>query len=347
MKIYLLLTLFLFAASENTKCQNNISEEKFIPINGIGQWITIQGDRSKPVILFLHGGPGSPMSPFSEAVYGGWEKDFIIVQWDQRGTAKTFGLQAPEELDRVYLKANPLTLEQMVSDGVAVSEYLLKYLGKQKLILFGSSWGSVLGVSMAVQRPDLFYAYVGHSQIVEPVENYPSIYHKVLALATNAGDENSIVGLNKLGLPPYDTARNYGQLLRTIKKYERLNSIAAPDSFLKMSALYDNAKDEKDREDGDDYSFVNYTGDKKLQVNGMMAGIHFLRSALHFKIPVYLIQGEEDILTAKDYTKPYYDRIKAPDKKYILIPGAAHGFNQAIVDAQYKTMMEIKSVNKL
>ncbi len=347
MRIYLLLSLFIFISSENGKCQNNISEEKFIPVNGIDQWITIKGDRSKPIILFLHGGPGSPMSPFSEAVYGSWEKDFIIVQWDQRGTAKTFGLHAPEELTPVYLKAHPLTLEQMTADGIVVSEYLLNHLGKKKLILFGSSWGSVLGVSMTIQRPDLFYAYVGHSQIVEPVENYPLIYNKVLQLATQAGDENAMAVLHTLGAPPYDTARNYGQLLRIIKKYEKKNSVAAPESFWKMSSMYDNAKDEKDREEGDDYSFVHYTGDKKLQVKSMMDSIHFSRSALDFKIPVYFIQGEEDILTAKEYTKPFYDRINAPDKKYILIPGAAHGFNQAIVDAQYKIMLEIKSNHKL
>ncbi len=347
MRIYILLSLFFITLPEFAQGRQIISEEKFIPVNGIDQWITIHGDPSKPVILFLHGGPGSALSPFSEAIYGGWEKDFIIVQWDQRGTAKTFGQHAPKELDPVYLKANPLTLDQMTADGIAVSEYLLQYLGKQKLILFGSSWGSVLGVSMSVQRPDLFYAYVGHSQIVDPLAYFPPIYNKVLQLAAMAGDTSSIALLNKLGLPPYDRSRSYGQLMRVIKKYEKQHSITAPESFWKMPVSYDNIKDEKDREDGDDYSFVNYTGDKTLQVNGMMAGIHFSRSALHFKIPVYLIQGEEDILTSKDYSKPYYDLLKAPDKKYILIPGAAHGFNQAIVNAQYKIMLEIKSTNKL
>jgi hypothetical protein len=33
-----------------------IMEEGFIRINGIYPWITIKGDSTKPVILFLHGG---------------------------------------------------------------------------------------------------------------------------------------------------------------------------------------------------------------------------------------------------------------------------------------------------
>ena len=90
--------------------KNKISEEKFILINGIEQWVTIKGESSKPLILFLHGGPGSPISPYSDNLYKNWEKDFIIVQWDQRGTGKTFGRYAPEELTPEYLKANPLTV---------------------------------------------------------------------------------------------------------------------------------------------------------------------------------------------------------------------------------------------
>ena len=139
-----------------------VFEEKFILINGVNQWVTIKGESSKSIILFLHGGPGSPISPYSYNLYKEWEKDFIIVQWDQRGTGKTFGLNAPKELTAEYLKLNPLTIEQMASDGIKLSEYLIKHLGKEKIILFGTSWGSALGVKMATKRPDLYYAYVGH-----------------------------------------------------------------------------------------------------------------------------------------------------------------------------------------
>ncbi|MFM9952373.1 MAG: alpha/beta fold hydrolase [Saprospiraceae bacterium] len=172
--LFLLLTIHTFtnAQSEIIKkdsaLKSTILEEKFILINGIEQWVTIKGESSKPMILFLHGGPGSPISPYSDNLYKDLEKDFIIVQWDQRGTGKTFGRYAPEELTPEYFKTNPLTLDLMTNDGIELSEYLLKHLGKQKIILFGTSWGSALGVKIASKRPDLFYAYVGHSQIVNP-----------------------------------------------------------------------------------------------------------------------------------------------------------------------------------
>jgi pimeloyl-ACP methyl ester carboxylesterase len=319
-----------------------ISEEKFVVINGIDQWVTIKGDSSRPVILFLHGGPGSTMSPYSDGLYQAWEKDFVIVHWDQRGAGRTYGRSAPEELTPEFLNANPLTLEQMAEDGVALSEYLLEYLQKDKLILFGTSWGSALGVATATMRPDLFYAYVGHSQIVNPASD-EGLYDKVLQLATAASDSVSLEKLDEIGRPPYDRARTVGQLWRIVKKYEHPNSQPAPESWFVPSPPYDNAEDDQSRNDGDDYSFVNFVGDKVLGVAAMRTEIDFLKTGLSFEIPVYFIQGEEDILTPMESTRLYFDRLKAPQKEYVLLPNTAHGFNQKVIDAQYAIFKSIKT----
>lgn len=91
-KIIVLLNLLPEATAQKSLPEKNaiqasyrgtqIHEQRFILINGIEQWVTINGNKSKPVILFLHGGPGSTMSPYSKSLYGEWEKDFVIVQWD-------------------------------------------------------------------------------------------------------------------------------------------------------------------------------------------------------------------------------------------------------------------------
>lgn len=138
MKIKLIVffhLLIINAYSQNKPIHlntNHIKEEGFIRINGIEHWVTVKGDKTKPVVLFLHGGPGSPISPYADSIYGKWEKDFILVQWDQRGTGKTFGHNKPEELSPEYLKSNPLTIEQMTADGIELVNYLIKHLGKQK-----------------------------------------------------------------------------------------------------------------------------------------------------------------------------------------------------------------------
>ena len=326
-----------------TTQDTKMSEEKFIFINRIEQWVTIKGESSKPVILFLHGGPGSPISPYADAIYKEWEKDFILVQWDQRGTGKTYGHNAPEELSPEYLKENPLSLEQMANDGIALTEYLLKHLGKQKIILLGTSWGSVLGVKMATKRPELFYTYIGHSQMVKPVID-AEFYNKIYKMAEEKQDKEALVILNTIGQPPYERAKNVGQLFRIIKKYEKANSLPAPESWFTVSAAYDNEKDNQNRSDGDDYSFVNFAGDAKLGVLPMSAGIDLMKEHLDFKIPVHFIQGEEDILTPKETTKKYFEAIKAPKKKYYLLPKTAHGFNLAVLETQYKIVKGIKTL---
>lgn len=344
MKNFILILAFSIpftsaAQPDNTKTNSTfpgiIHEEKFVTLNGIAQWITINGESSKPAILFLHGGPGSPISPYSANLYKDWEKDFIIVQWDQRGTGKTFGRYAPGELTPEFLQSSVLTVEQMTADGIAVSEWLTKYLKKSKIILFGTSWGSVLGVKMASSRPDLFYAYVGHSQIVDPSHTV-LLYNRVYKMAEDRNDKDALEKLKTIGKPPYARARNMGQLLRVVKKYEAANSEPAPDSWFVLSPVYDNAKDNQNRSDGDDYSFVNYTGDEQLRVQSMSATINMIRDNLEFKIPVFIIQGDKDLLTPKELTREYFDKIKSPEKKYYLLPKAAHGFNLSVMETKYK-----------
>jgi len=330
--------------SSNNKVTNHrIHEEQYVLINGIEQWVTIKGNPSKPIILFLHGGPGSPITPYIDVLYKDLEKDFIIVQWDQRGSGRTYGHNnPPEELTPEYLKTHPLTLEQMTSDGIMLSKYLLQHLGKKKIILSGTSWGSALGVKIATKAPELFYAYVGHSQIVNP--NFSTErYSKLYKMAEDGNDNDALKILNAIGQPPYSSAKNTGLLYRVIKKYEKANSTPAPENWFVLAPEYDNEKDRKNREDGDDYSFVNFVGDQKLGVQSMGAVIDMMKDNLEFKVPVYLIQGEEDILTPKEMSKKYFDALKAPKKEYFLLPKAAHGFNQSVVDTQYKIFRSIKT----
>ncbi|WP_449397401.1 alpha/beta fold hydrolase [Chryseobacterium wanjuense] len=99
----------------------------------------------------------SPITPYKDVLYKDLEKDFIIVQWDQRGSGRTYGRNnPPEELSSEYLKSHPLTMEQMTSDGIVLSTYLLKHLHKKKIILAGTSWGSALGVKIVTKSPELF-----------------------------------------------------------------------------------------------------------------------------------------------------------------------------------------------
>ena len=214
-----------------------IHEELFVQAGGIEQWITIRGkDRSNPVMLVLHGGPGDAWSPFADAMFTGWDKEFTLVQWDQRGAGRTFGKSGPS------IEAT-MTVERMAQDGVEIAEYVTRHLGKKKVILLGGSWGSILGVHMIHQRPDLFHAYVGMAQMVNWRRNVQASYARVLEMARSAGDQTSVSALTAIGPPPWDTLKKWPAFRKVLRGYQAKVVTAQPVP-LKPGPGYDTPQEE-------------------------------------------------------------------------------------------------------
>src|ERR1051325_2733886 len=115
-------------------------------LGGVDQWIQIRGwDQHKPVLLFLHSGPGFPEMPFSY-VNSGLEKDFVVVQWDQRGAGKSYSSMIDEK---------SMNVEQFISDTRELSELLNQRFGG-KIFLVAHSWGTLIGTLTASRHPQLF-----------------------------------------------------------------------------------------------------------------------------------------------------------------------------------------------
>jgi len=306
-----------------------IDEEGFVEIGGIPQWVTIKGDKcSNPVVLLVHGGPGNPMSLFSDAIYGGWEKNYTIVQWDQRGSGKTWGKNRPS--DDV-----PLRIEQIRDDGIEVTRYLTQHLGKQKVILLGGSWSSVLAIHMIKAEPELFTAYLGWSQMVSYSANPPATYARLLDMARTAGDADSVSKLEGIGAPPWTDPRAFGIMRRVDRKYEGLATDPAPKAWWQPAAEYATPEAEADYTAGEDYSyiqFVGYTGD------GMFSKVDLPALGTDFSVPIFLLQGEADYLTLPEVSRRYFDSLNAPQKAFIVLPRTGHDPNQIMVDAQLRVL---------
>ena len=99
----------LFGGSRATQCAAAVPlrQQGYVRIGGIDQWISLNSsDCTLPVILFLHGGPANPISPFADAIYAGWEQQFTLVQWDQRASGKTWLRNQPAAEERLTLAQN-------------------------------------------------------------------------------------------------------------------------------------------------------------------------------------------------------------------------------------------------
>ncbi len=314
-----------------TSPTQSLNEKGFVEIGGIPQWVTIKGDKcSNPVILLVHGGPGNPMSLFSDAIYGDWEKDYTIVQWDQRGAGMTYGKNRPSE-------DTPLKFEEIRDDGIELTRYLTQHLGKRKVILLGGSWSSIIAIHMIKTEPELFTAYLGWSQMVSYRDNSPATYNLLLDKARKAGDQDSVTRLEKLGPPPWTDPRGFGTMRRVDRKYESLVTDPAPKAWWQPAPEYATPQAEADYTAGEDYSYLQFVGYKG---DGMFSTVDLPALGTHFDVPIFMLQGEEDFLTVPDISRRYFDSLSAPQKDFIMMPRTGHDPNQIMIETQRKVLNE-------
>jgi pimeloyl-ACP methyl ester carboxylesterase len=140
----IVITICLFTGRQSF-AHVPIDSTGVITIGGIKQFVSIKGkDNSKPLLLFLHGGPGNSVIGYAERFTRKLQENFIVVQWDQRESGKTRTLNKSPE---------PLTVALFEKDTREMVTTLLQRFHQPKLYLAGHSWGTVLGFYMAKNYP--------------------------------------------------------------------------------------------------------------------------------------------------------------------------------------------------
>ena len=293
---------------------DRINKEMFVKIGGIDQWITIKGeDRNNLIVLFLHGGPGDALSPTADAMFAGWDKHFTLVQWDQRGAGRTYARTGPSI-------ASTLTIDRMVQDGVEVAEFLTHELHKRKIVIVGGSWGSILGIYLAHTRPDLFYAYIGWAQIVNWQKGLSASYARVLEMARASGDQQAITALTTIGPPPWNSISEWPVYHKWEQTYQA-KLVTVPAAPTTISAEYASAQERAQYAAADDFDFEHFWG---LTLSGPLTRVDLPALGTEFEVPIFIIQGQEDLTAVPEFAKAYFDSLKAPRKQFYSVPGTGH-----------------------
>jgi pimeloyl-ACP methyl ester carboxylesterase len=337
--IILFISLFSFFSNQaqveekvrlHESCQpksnvkSELNESQYVLIGGVQQWVTIKGkDCSNPIVLMVHGGPGIPLSKYHDSLFKDFEEHFTIVHWDQRGSGRTYLAQFDsEELTLDMLTNNKLTVDLLVKDGLEVSDYIRNRLGKEKIIISGSSWGSFLATKMVHEAPNKFHFYVGLSQLVSGSKNYAESYKKVKSIAAELGDKTALDILDNMGPPSWSHPSSFGKLRRIISRYE--NETASNPVEWKVSKEYSKYSDSRYSMFSEEFSFLKYIG---LSDDGMINDVALDECCTYLEIPIYIIQGRKDLLTVPEVTKEFFEEIVAPNKEYIQIENSGHDAN--------------------
>jgi pimeloyl-ACP methyl ester carboxylesterase len=307
----------ILAEAGKVVSDNGVDEARAVEIGGIRQWITVRGrDRRNPILLVIHGGPAAPESPNRYLFEAPWLDYFTVVEWDQRGAGKTYGLNDPTKV------APTLTKARMVDDAEALTAWLRRAYGKKKIFVMAHSWGTVLGLSLAQRRPEWLYAYIGVGQIIDMRAGEKIGYDWVLAQARAAGNATAVKELTAIApypepdgaipLAKIDVERKwsvrYGGLTHGRRSYDVWENAE------RISPDYSEA-DFKAIDAGSGLSFPKLLPD--------MAATDFT-TLTRLRCPLILFAGRYDYTTPVAPVKRWYDRLSAPGKRFVWFENSAH-----------------------
>lgn len=57
-------------------------------------------------------------------------------------------------------------------------------------------------------------------------------------------------------------------------------------------------------------------------------------------IPIFILQGQEDLTALPELAKAYFESIKAPRKQFYLVPGTGHDSSATELDMTLKVLVE-------
>jgi proline iminopeptidase len=307
----------IVADSRKIVSENGVQELTAIDVGGLKQWISVRGrDRNNPLLLYIHGGPASPEMPASWMFQNPWEDYFTVVQWDQRGSGKTYSANDPEVVKPT------LTVERMIADAEEVVQYLREHYHQDKIFVVAHSWGSVIGLALAQRRPQWLHAYVGIGQVISVEENERSGYAFTLRAAEAVGNTEALAQLRSIA--PYPEADGsiplakinlqrqwsifFGGLTHARSDFDYFGNA------LKLAPEYTDA----------DLAAIDKGSALSLPPLLAQAKQVDYSNAVSFDCPIVLFLGRYDDTTSSKLAADWLTRVRAPLKRAIWFENSAH-----------------------
>ena len=295
----------------------SIAELTSVQIGSCDQELLIRGDNtSNPVLLYLSGGPGQSDLAYPRALFGELEQNFTIVCWDKRGT------------DYAYPELDPtptLTFDNSINDTIDVTNYLRERFHQDKIYLLGESYGTILAVRTVQERPDLYYAYIGSGQMVDPLETDTRINRMMFDYANKTGDTDLATKMRSYGQPPYENVYAYSFILGY---YDALaGDYPEPADYReKVVASGVNPLGVGANE----YSLVEKINvlrglfDMFSIMYPQLQSIDFRKDTTKLDVPVYLFEGDHELPARGDLANEWYNMLDAPQKHLYVIKNSGH-----------------------
>ena len=233
------------------------------------------------------------------------ERDFVVVQWDQRGAGKSY---------HAGIAPSRMRLENFVGDTEQLARYLLHRFHQRKLYLVGYSWGSLVGALTVAQSPGLFHAYVGISQFVNVDQSALLLYKEGLDRARKQGNERALKKLTALGPPLYTNLKDK-HVFDSVVKSLVAGKVSHPLTawhYAELTLLS---------------PYYRFDDDMRLARGIAFSGkathydlyhANLFRLAPELDVPVYIFEGRYDTILSPILSVRYFEKLRAPRGKHLV-----------------------------
>lgn len=301
-----------------------VAELTTVTLGGFEQHLLLRGQDAKlPVLLWLHGGPGAPQMPFAHAFGRELEEHFVVVHWDQRGAGKSNTADFDEAT---------LTFEQQTADALELVYWLRERFGQERIFLLGHSWGTRVGIALAAEHPELFYAWIGVSQVVD--------HGRATELAREWLERRISLeerwALGEIEIPAM-THDDYRRLAKIVER--RGGGTDLPVSELIRIAL--RAPEYSMRDNLQLLTGMN-RGGKPMHAQGIIKPYNLAEQITQLDIPAWFLSGRNDFNTPAVLVREFYEALDAPLKRYVIFPHAHTPFF-ASPELFTNTLIEMKA----
>lgn len=216
-----------------------------------------------------------------------------------------------------------MTVEQAIADTLAVTDYLRRRFGQDKIYLMGHSGGSFIGIQAAALAPALYHAYIGMAQMTHQIKSEMLSHDYMLQQYRANGDVSMVRMLEEnpvtptAPLPPvYAAKRDEAMHKLGIGTTREMKSVITG-VFLPLWQFREYTLGEK----------VNLWRGKlfshAVQWDEMIA-TDLTQVVMSLEIPVYFFHGKYDYTCSYTLAKAYLDQLDAPVKGFYTFEQSAH-----------------------
>ena len=307
--------------------KDGVNEQLYVRLTDQEEYITIAGENAdNPVIISLHGGPGSPTAYIDYCWQDYLTDQYTLISWDERGCGRSYYRNADADP-----KNETVSFDSQLSDLDALVDYACDRFGQERVIIIGHSYGSVLGSRYALAHPEKVSAYIGIGQVVNQRKYAADIYSYEDAHAQARAKGDDTTGM-EAAYETFMADMSLTNLMKLRAEVEPYHPQTVTKDVSVMAALMSPILGVDDvrwyslqiAAMLDDTRMKFY---EELQENltaGYMMDFNCLETGDAYQMPVMFISGSCDWNCPVGLVEEYMDVLTAPRKELHLIEGCGH-----------------------